>query len=134
MRRFVLLLVFLSNCAAPGFYRSLPPIDDLTFVAKLTEAIQADEPSVSHPKVGCIVSTLDQESHVAGKLLPEIVRVIGTYEHNSDEWMVLRSGERNPAKWVPIPKSDVRFINCGESDASRIFARTSAERSTPPRR
>jgi hypothetical protein len=113
-------VVLLAGCASTRL--PLPAVDDPNFDEKILkaadEAAERDEPTREHPKIGCITSTLRELASVAGKMLPEIVRVIGTY--SSDKWMVLRSGEFNERHWQPWPKEKIRFIGCGrEADAFR---------------
>ncbi len=69
-----------------------------------------------------------------GRILPEIVRVIGIYESSQgDEWKVLRAGEFNPQKWQPWPKDQIQFRGCGpEGDALSAMQRSIEATATAP--
>lgn len=71
------------------------------------------DPTPENPKLGCIPPTMDQQAHYSGRILPTIVRIIGTYEHDEDKWKVLMPGVYDASRWVPVPKDQVKFINCG---------------------
>jgi hypothetical protein len=132
MRRAALLAFVLFTACGRTIYCVLPPVDDPTFETKLVESQKESEPTqptVDRPIFGCIAPTLGQQSHVEGKLMPEIVRVIGRYDELQVK--VLRAGVFDPEKWVPMPSASVRFVGCGrEIDAYR---QVSAETSAPPR-
>jgi hypothetical protein len=93
-------------------------------------SVPRPDPTPDHPRVGCRVDSVGGPAmRVEGKLLPAVVRVIGTYEHNQDEWKVLLPGEQDVTKWVPIQKSLIRFVGCGsEVDAFNEVFSNSAER------
>ena len=88
--------------------------------------------SPDHPCIGCVLPTMNQQSHVEGKLLPSIVRVIGqTSPEDGERWKVLKDGEQNPSRWVPMDQETVRFgAVCGMEARSfeDIF-----QRQEPPR-
>jgi hypothetical protein len=129
MRRAALLAFVLFSSCSHAIYCVLPPVDDPTFEEKLVESQKTLEPTADHPQLGCIASTMNQQVHVEGKLLPEIVRVIGRYD--ALQVKVLRAGVYDPAQWVPMPAAAIRFVGCGrEIDAYREI---SAESSSPSR-
>lgn len=66
-----------------------------------------------------------------GRMLPEVVRVIGVYESPSGEqWKVLRSGEFNVDNWQPWPKRKIQFFGCGP-EADAVSAVTGAPPNQP---
>jgi hypothetical protein len=67
------------------------------------------EPTPERPLRGCIPATMNQQSHHAGRLLPEPVLIVG-HDHDG-RWMVLRAGYRS---WVPMPKESIRFAGCSQ--------------------
>jgi hypothetical protein len=81
------------------------------------------EPTLERPWLRCIQPTAKQASTVPGKLQPEIVRVIGRYEHDSSKLMVLRQGEADPKKWLPMDEQLLSRVNCGaQMDAFKELA------------
>ena len=77
------------------------------------------DPTPQRPRIGCVADSMAVQSSVPGKLMPRIVRVIGTYEHDDSQWMVIFADEYN-GHWVPVDKRLVRFADCGrEADAFR---------------
>jgi hypothetical protein len=74
-----------------------------------------------------------------GRLLPEIVRVIGvTPFEDQERWMVVRGtyiaancrGEalkdRSKCEWVPYPREAIKFVGCGPEAAG--YATSASER------
>jgi hypothetical protein len=114
----VAAFVFLAGCGASTTYCVLPPVDDPTFDAAIIAAHTADDPTPEHPRIGCIPPTLRESGSRDGKLLPRIVRVIGTYD--AEHWKVLMPGVYDTTKWVPVPMTSVRYAGCGvEAEAFR---------------
>lgn len=107
---FAVIAALLCACAD----EQLPSIDDADYEAKIVARSHLNDPAPDHPKFGCIYPTANQNARADGKLLPEIVRVIGvTSPEDGERWKVLRAGEYDPKKWQPWPKNAIRFTGCG---------------------
>lgn len=92
------------------------------------------DPTLEHPWVGCIADSplaiAQRPAPGGGRLLPEVVRVIGaTSGEDGERWKVLRAGEFNPERWQPWEKEKIQFQGCGaEADAvQQVFAARSVE-------
>jgi hypothetical protein len=85
------------------------------------------DPTPERPKVGCILPTMRQQGQVQGKLLPEVVRIIGvTSFEDGQRYKVLRAGEFDTARWQPWEREKIRFNGCGmEVEAFRDLMRAS---------
>lgn len=89
------------------------------------------DPSPEHPRIGCIKPTQRQRIGVEGKILPEVVRIIGTTPpEDGERWKVLRSGEYDATKWQPWSKESISFVGCG-SEAAAFREVIGADRRMP---
>lgn len=80
------------------------------FVACSSAEAVAAPPSPQRPKVGCIVATLRQNGTHEGKILPEVVLVIGsTPIDDGARWIVLRAPDFNAKQWEPHSKEEILF-------------------------
>ena len=112
-----------------GYRRSLRRAGVAIVAAALLSACASaprPDPTPSHPFYGCIVATMNQQASVAGKIIPEPVRIIGEYD--DDQWMVMRGAydasacadlwDRERCQWLPMRKEAVRMVGCGmETDS-----------------
>ncbi len=111
--------LIVASCVAQR--SALPPVDDPSFdeaiVAQQAAAEKRGEATPQKQRLACIWPTSNEQAHVSGKLMPRVVRVIGTYPHQDsygrEQLMVLPAGETNLKNWIPVPKDAVRFVGCG---------------------
>ena len=86
------------------------------------------DPTPERPWVGCIADSpfvpfvpRQKLSASGARMLPEVVRVIGTTSiEDGERWKVLRAGEFNVKNWQPWAKGKIQFAGCGpEAEAVR---------------
>lgn len=87
---------------------------DLDDPERVIAAAHANDPTPERPRIGCLMPTIEQQSQVPGKLLPEIVRVIGfTSAEDGHRAKILRAGQFDVTKWQPWPEKSIRYVGCG---------------------
>lgn len=135
------LRVFLCAGGALAFFVAI-----LALAARC--AVVPPDPTPDRPRVGCIADSplapMQRRAPGGARLLPEVVRVIGTTSFEDGErWMVIRGVyiaanckganvyDREKCDWQPFAREAIQFHGCGPEAAIAMDLMRAAESSQP---
>src|SRR5581483_2855940 len=124
------------RCAAGAMLLALLCVNQMS-CGSGTHGLAVDDPTSDRPRIGCIADSPLPQAQIrnrqsCGRVLPEIVRIVGTYldadgvpmldEYGNEQWKILRAGEFNPEHWQPWSKKKIQTMGCGpEGDALQLM-------------